>query len=169
MKFINWNYFFIVVLLFFSCKNNQNSENPNVIFILTDDLGFAFDSYGSTMIKTPNLDLMASQGALLNSYYSTQAVCSASRASILAGVYPNRIGFSGALGPNSKKGIHPNEFLMSEMFKQNIIVLQFMGNGIWEIILNFYLLITGLMIFMESCIQMICGHIMQNILKATPT
>ena len=76
-------------------------------------------SYGSTMIKTPNLDLMASQGALLNSYYSTQAVCSASRASILAGVYPNRIGFSGALGPNSKKGIHPDEFLMSEMFKQN--------------------------------------------------
>ena len=92
MKFINWNYFFIVVLLFFSCKNNQNSENPNVIFILTDDLGFAdLGSYGSTMIKTPNLDLMASQGALLNSYYSTQAVCSASRASILAGVYPNRI------------------------------------------------------------------------------
>ena len=120
MKFINLNYFFLFVLLFFSCKNNQNSENPNVIFILTDDLGFAdLSSYGSTMIKTPNLDLMASQGALLNSYYSTQAVCSASRASILAGVYPNRIGFSGALGPNSKKGIHPDEFLMSEMFKQN--------------------------------------------------
>ena len=109
---------FFVLILFYSCQNKDMVETPNVIFILADDLGFAdLSSYGSKMINTPNLDLMASQGALLNSYYSTQAVCSASRASILTGSYPNRIGFSGALGPNSKKGINPSEYLMSEMFK----------------------------------------------------
>jgi len=101
-----------------SCDQKPPLETPNIVFILTDDLGFQdLSSYGSPMIKTPNLDLLAKQGALLNSYYSTQAVCSASRASILTGAYPNRIGFSGALGPNSKKGINSKELLMSEMLK----------------------------------------------------
>ena len=87
---------------------------------MTDDLGFEdLSSYGSKITTTPNLDKLAKDGALLNSYYSTQAVCSASRASILTGTYPNRIGFSGALRPNSKKGINPNELLLSEMLKEN--------------------------------------------------
>ena len=98
---------FCVCLFFSSCQTKDVVQSPNVIFVLADDLGFAdLSSYGSQMIKTPNLDLMATQGALLNSYYSTQAVCSASRASILTGSYPNRIGFSGALDPNSKKGLN---------------------------------------------------------------
>ena len=121
MKFTSSNFFItlFIIILFSSCKKDDTVNSPNVIFVLTDDLGFAdLSSYGSKMISTPNLDSMASEGALLTSYYSTQAVCSASRASILTGSYPNRIGFSGALGPNSKKGINPNEFLMSEMFKQ---------------------------------------------------
>ena len=111
----------LALTLFFvsSCSLEPISKTPNVIFILTDDMGFSdLGSYGSKMINTPNLDLLASEGALLNSYYSSQAVCSASRASILTGSYPNRIGISGALGPNSRTGINPNEFLMSEMFKQ---------------------------------------------------
>ena len=121
MKFTSSNFFItlFIFILFSSCKKDDTVNSPNVIFVLTDDLGFAdLSSYGSKMINTPNLDSMASEGALLTSYYSTQAVCSASRASILTGSYPNRIGFSGALGPNSKKGINPNEFLISEMFKQ---------------------------------------------------
>jgi len=115
MKFTISNFFItlFILILFSSCKKDDTVNSPNVIFVLTDDLGFAdLSSYGSKMINTPNLDSMASEGALLTSYYSTQAVCSASRASILTGSYPNRIGFSGALGPNSKKGINPNEFLM---------------------------------------------------------
>jgi len=120
MKLFNNIIFRIAIILFFmnSCDQKPPLETPNIVFILTDDLGFQdLSSYGSPMIKTPNLDLLAKQGALLNSYYSTQAVCSASRASILTGAYPNRIGFSGALGPNSKKGINSNELLMSEMLK----------------------------------------------------
>ena len=121
MRLFKNNICLLVLALFFvsSCSLEPISKTPNVIFILTDDMGFSdLGSYGSKMINTPNLDLLASEGALLNSYYSSQAVCSASRASILTGSYPNRIGISGALGPNSKIGINPNEFLMSEMFKQ---------------------------------------------------
>ena len=121
MRLFKNNICLLALALFFvsSCSLEPISKTPNVIFILTDDMGFSdLGSYGSKMINTPNLDLLASEGALLNSYYSSQAVCSASRASILTGSYPNRIGISGALGPNSKMGINPNEFLMSEMFKQ---------------------------------------------------
>ena len=120
MKTFKFNSLFVGVLamLFLSCESNFEKGSPNIIFVLTDDLGFNdLSSYGSTIIHTPNLDKLASEGALLNSYYSPQAVCSASRASILTGSYPNRIGFSGALGPNSKKGINPNELLISEMLK----------------------------------------------------
>ena len=121
MRLFKNNICLLALTLFFvsSCSLEPKSKTPNVIFILTDDMGFSdLGSYGSKMINTPNLDLLASEGALLNSYYSSQAVCSASRASILTGSYPNRIGISGALGPNSRTGINPNEFLMSEMFKQ---------------------------------------------------
>ncbi len=110
----------LISIIFSSCNSVGEQKSPNIIFILTDDLGFEdLSSYGSKLINTPYLDKLAKEGALLNSYYSTQAVCSASRASILTGSYPNRIGFSGALGPNSKKGINPNELLISEMLKIN--------------------------------------------------
>ena len=102
-----------------SCENNGDIK-PNIVFILTDDLGYAdLSSYGSEFINTPNLDDMALDGAKLTSYYSSQAVCSASRAAILTGAYSNRIGINGAFGPKSKRGINQNELLISEMLKEN--------------------------------------------------
>ena len=109
----------VFFLLMLSCENNGDIK-PNIVFILTDDLGYAdLSSYGSEFINTPNLDDMASDGAKLTSYYSSQAVCSASRAAILTGAYSNRIGINGAFGPKSKRGINQNELLISEMLKEN--------------------------------------------------
>ena len=103
----------IIVNLFISCDLSNNEKPPNVIFILTDDLGYSdLSAYGSDHIRTPHLDQLAAEGAKLTSYYATQAVCSASRASILTGTYPNRIGIGGALGPRSKNGINPKELLL---------------------------------------------------------
>ena len=86
---------------------------------MTDDLGYAdLSSYGSDFIKTPFLDSMALDGAKLTSYYSSQAVCSASRAAVLTGAYSNRIGINGAFGPKSKKGINQSELLIPEMLKE---------------------------------------------------
>ena len=109
----------IFFLLMLSCENNSDIK-PNIVFILTDDLGYAdLSSYGSEFINTPHLDDMASVGAKLTSYYSSQAVCSASRAAILTGAYSNRIGINGAFGPKSKRGINQKELLISEMLKEN--------------------------------------------------
>ena len=102
-----------------SCEKNSDIK-PNIVFILTDDLGYAdLSSYGSEFINTPHLDDMASDGAKLTSYYSSQAVCSASRAAILTGTYSNRIGINGAFGPKSQRGINQKELLISEMLKEN--------------------------------------------------
>ena len=110
---------FSILFLLLSCGNKKNTK-PNIVFILTDDLGYAdLSSYGSKFIKTPFLDNMALDGAKLTSYYSPQAVCSASRAAILTGAYSNRIGINGAFGPKSPKGINKNELLISEMLKDN--------------------------------------------------
>lgn len=116
MRYFN---FLLVALLFYSCSTAVKSDqSPNIIIILTDDQGYQdLGSYGSPDIETPHLDQMAQQGVRLTNFYSAQAVCSASRAGILTGCYPNRIGIHGALMPNSKKGLNPDETTLAEMLK----------------------------------------------------
>jgi len=110
---------FIMIIIFFGCNKSKDIP-PNIVFILTDDLAYAdLSSYGSDFIDTPNLDKMADDGVKMTSYYAPQAVCSASRAAILSGCYPNRLGISGAFGPKSKRGINPDELLLSEMLQSN--------------------------------------------------
>lgn len=91
---------------------------PNFVIIFADDLGYAdLGCYGAKDIQTPNLDRMAAEGLRFTSFYAAQAVCSASRAALLTGCYPNRIGILGALGPNSKTGIHAQELTIAEVLK----------------------------------------------------
>ena len=104
--------------LIFSCDRNNNS--PNIVFILTDDLGYGdLSSYGSETIETTNIDKLARDGVKLTSYYAAQPVCSASRGAILTGSYPNRIGIHNAFGPNSNSGINHDEYTLAEMLKEN--------------------------------------------------
>jgi len=89
-----------------------------VIIIFTDDQGYQdVGCFGSPDILTPNLDQMAKDGIRLTDFYAAQAVCSASRAGILTGCYPNRLGVHGAFMPNSKKGLNPSETTMAEILK----------------------------------------------------
>ncbi|TDU66608.1 arylsulfatase A-like enzyme [Prosthecobacter fusiformis] len=95
------------------------SLKPNVILIVADDLGYSdIGCYGSKTIRTPFLDRMAAEGTRFTSFTVAQAVCSASRAALMTGCYPNRVGMQGALNHTSLEGIHPDEFLMPELFKQ---------------------------------------------------
>lgn len=97
----------------------QTGETPNVILIFVDDEGYGdVGCYGATGFETPHLDQLAANGMRFTNFYSAQPVCSASRAGLLTGCYPNRIGFSGALFPYNDIGIHPDEFTMAEMFKK---------------------------------------------------
>ncbi len=69
-------------------------------------------------IKTPHLDKMAKEGIKLTDFYAAQAVCSASRAGLLTGCYPNRIGIHQALRPKSKHGLNHSEVTIAEMLKK---------------------------------------------------
>ena len=110
--------YLIILFVIFSCEKNNNS--PNIVFILADDLGYGdLSSYGSETIETINIDKLAENGVKLTSYYAAQPVCSASRAAILTGVYPNRIGIYNAFGPTSDSGISHNEYTLAEMLKDN--------------------------------------------------
>ncbi len=115
----------------FSCNNEEKKETerpPNVVIVFTDDQGYQdLSCFGSPNIYTPNLDQMAKEGIRLTSYYSAQAVCSASRAGLLTGCYPNRIGISGALSPRSNQGINPEETTLAEMLKANEYITGIFG------------------------------------------
>src|SRR5688572_3564314 len=92
---------------------------PNVILIVADDMGYAdMSGQGARGFKTPHLDRMAAEGTRFTSFYVAQAVCTASRAALLTGCYPNRVGLQGALNHTSRDGLHPDEWLLPEMFKE---------------------------------------------------
>ncbi len=92
---------------------------PNIVLIFADDLGYAdLGCFGSTTIRTPNIDSLAREGIKLTNFHVPQAVCSASRTALLSGCYPNRLGILGALGPNSKNGIKDAENLLPEYLKK---------------------------------------------------
>ena len=114
---------FSIPLILFSCEASidqvRNEKLPNVVIIFTDDQGYGdVGVYGARGYTTPNLDKMASQGMRFTDFYSAQAVCSASRAALLTGCYPNRIGVSGAFMPWAKVGINENEVTIAELLKQ---------------------------------------------------
>ncbi len=89
------------------------------MIIFTDDQGYEdVGVFGSQQIETPNLDRMAGEGVRLTSFYAAQAVCSASRAALLTGCYPNRVGIHQAFMPRAKKGLRPEETTMAEMLKE---------------------------------------------------
>lgn len=93
-------------------------RSPNVVIIFTDDQGYAdVGTFGAKDFVTPNLDRMAQNGRRFSNFHVAQPVCSASRAALLTGCYPNRIGISGALGPKSKVGISDNETTLAQMLK----------------------------------------------------
>ncbi len=97
-------------------------RNPNVIFILTDDLGYSdIGCYGATKVKTPNIDRLASEGMRFTSFYTAASICSPSRAAFLTGAYPQRCGLYMGINPNRKAhwflGLNPEEITLAEQFK----------------------------------------------------
>jgi arylsulfatase len=91
---------------------------PNIVIIFTDDQGYAdVGVFGARAFKTPSLDRMAREGIRLTDFHVAQAVCSASRAALLTGCYPNRIGIHGALDHRARHGLHANEVTIAELLK----------------------------------------------------
>ncbi|MEZ6138456.1 MAG: sulfatase [Pirellulaceae bacterium] len=95
-----------------------SAEKPNFVVLFADDLGYAdLHCFGGEKMSTPNLDALAAGGMRLTSFYASQAVCSASRTSLLTGCYNVRLSILGALGPGSKTCLNPDEQTIAEVLK----------------------------------------------------
>ncbi|MDB4335146.1 sulfatase [bacterium] len=110
--------FGLVLFLCAACSQKpvETIKQPNFIIILTDDQGYNdVGCFGSPNIFTPNLDKMAAEGMKFTSFYA-QPVCGPSRAALLTGSYPIRIG-----EPNNQKALHtqlhPKEITIAEVLK----------------------------------------------------
>ncbi|MCF2505590.1 sulfatase [Dyadobacter sp. CY107] len=96
------------------------AKTPNIVLFFIDDLGYGDLSVtGALGYKTPNIDKLAAEGTRFTNFMAAQAVCSASRAALLTGCYPNRVGVYGAFGPKQGLGLHPQEETIAELLKAN--------------------------------------------------
>ena len=105
-------------------KTSDAATPLNVVLIFCDDLGYGdLGCYGSKVNRTPNIDRLAAQGRRFTDFYSSSPVCTPSRASLMTGCYPRRVGMhEDATGhwvliPRSRRGLNPEEVTMPEMLK----------------------------------------------------
>ena len=96
---------------------------PNLIVIFIDDMGYGdIGPFGSTKNETPHLDRMAKEGMKLTSFYVASPVCSPSRAALMTGSYPKRVGLAKGSGhvvlfPGDVHGLNPKEITIAEVLK----------------------------------------------------
>jgi len=103
-----------------AAENRTSRRPPNFIIIFADDQGYRdLGCYGSPNIKTPNIDRMAKEGVRFTDFYVGAPICSPSRAALMTGCYPSRVGLGNwVLRPDSRIGIHPNEITIAELLKR---------------------------------------------------
>lgn len=89
---------------------------PNVVIVFIDDMGYAdIGPFGCEAYPTPHLDRMAAEGRVFTDFHAATAVCSASRAALLTGCYPERVSIHGALFPGARNGLNPDEVTIAEL------------------------------------------------------
>lgn len=95
------------------------AKGPNVVLILTDDLGYAdFGCYGCKDIRTPNLDRLAKDGTRLTDFYSNGPVCTPTRAALMTGRWQQRVGLEWAIFPGQREpGLPTKEITLARMLK----------------------------------------------------
>jgi len=95
------------------------NDKTNIIVIFNDDQGYQdLGCFGSPDIKTPRIDQMTAEGMKFTSFMVASPVCSASRAALLTGCYPNRVGVPGVFFPNRDQGgLPPKQVTIAEMLK----------------------------------------------------
>jgi arylsulfatase A len=95
-------------------------RQPNVIFVLADDLGWAeLGCYGNSFNETPHLDKLAKQGMRFTHAYAAAPVCSPYRAALLTGQHPARVGILDYLRPNSSNALPVSQVTLPKILKRN--------------------------------------------------
>ena len=101
------------------CSTSSAADRPNVIVLLCDDLGYGdLKCFGHPDVITPNLDKLADGGMRLTNCYSASPVCSPSRAGLLTGRTPNRLGIRDWIPANSGVFLRPGEITIPMLLKQ---------------------------------------------------
>lgn len=106
----------------------SKKKRPNIVFILCDDLGWAeLGCYGNRFNETPHLDALASRGMRFTDAYAAAPVCSPTRASIMTGQYPARIGINDYLRGNDEKFLSPDHATIAKMLGESGYVSALIG------------------------------------------
>ena len=110
----------ILSLLHLGIPAFAKDRQPNVIFVLADDLGWAeLGCYGNSFNETPNLDKLAKQGIRFTNAYAAAPVCSPYRAALLTGQHPARVGILDYLRPNSSNALPVSQVTLPKMLRRN--------------------------------------------------
>lgn len=127
-----WHFFPVALsslLIFSTCGGPEQEpdealEKPNIVFILVDDLGWKdLGSYGSSFYETPHLDQFAMEGMRFTAAYAASPVCSPTRASIMTGKNPARVGITDWIpGRQANRGAHPSEKLLSPEINKQLLL-----------------------------------------------
>ncbi len=108
--------------LFFCITAEAQSAKPNILLILTDDLGYHDVSYyGTKDLRTPNIDQLCKSGIRFDNFYANSPVCSPTRASLVTGRYPDYVGVPGLIrsNPNDSWGfLDPSAILLPAILKK---------------------------------------------------
>lgn len=107
---------FVVALVALTLSSISAAAQPNVVIIFNDDQGYQdLGCYGSPDIKTPRVDQLAHEGMRFTDFYVASSVCSPSRAALLTGQYPERVGVPGVFFPNRNQGgLSPEHVTVAE-------------------------------------------------------
>jgi arylsulfatase A len=112
--------FALLILLSVFGRHVASAERPpNIVFIFVDDQGYYdLGCYGATEVETPRIDALAEAGTRFTDYYAAAPICSPSRAGLLMGCYPRRVGnHIWVHRADSQTGIHPDELTIAELLK----------------------------------------------------
>ena len=137
MKMLSYWYkailFFLSAVFVCGCqtelkREESKEELPNIIFIFADDLGYGdISCFGSTDIYTPNIDKIAENGIKFTEFYSASPLCSPSRAGLLTGRLPQRMGINEVFYPESFTGMQPEEITIAEILKEKNYMTAIIG------------------------------------------
>ncbi len=109
----------VLVLLSPPTAAAQSERLPNFVIIFCDDMGYGdIGPFGADGYPTPHLDQMAREGMKFTDFYVGRSFCTPSRAALMTGCIPTRVGIGGNFGPRSRTGLNPAEMTIAEVLKQ---------------------------------------------------